>query len=97
MDNAASDELLATRFTEAWIPIHHTPRILSKLDHLYRMGRFKATGTYACEIYAGRRSEFWMNPSQADDSIRIDLFWFAKNEGDPAKDYYPQFWELFEP
>ena len=31
---------------------------------------------------------------------RQDLFWFAKQEGQPERDYFPQFWTLldrFEP
>src|SRR5262249_50476001 len=57
---------------------------------------------YACEIYSEKRSPFWMSPANLDGTdeqgvVRIDLFWFAGNNGNPDTDYYPQFWKLLAP
>lgn len=96
MDNSASDRLLPTRFTEMWFPLSRTGEAMALLrDHYDRHG-FPATGPYACEIYATKRSRFWMSPAYEQDVVKIDPFWFANNVGDPAKTYYPQFWELFK-
>lgn len=100
MDNQASDRLLPTEFTEAWIRIEHTPLVMAALRDHYATGGFATTGTHACEIYAAKASPFWLSPAYGHDVLRIDLFWFAKNEGNPESDYYPQFWNLldrFEP
>jgi D-arabinono-1,4-lactone oxidase len=29
-----------------------------------------------------------------DGAFRIDIYWFARNAGDPAQTFYPQFWNL---
>jgi len=96
MDNEVSDDLLPTEFTELWIPIGHTAEVMRALREHYRRGGMGATGTYSCEIYAAKASPFWLSAAHGEDKLRIDLFWFAKNEGDPARDYYPQFWELLD-
>jgi hypothetical protein len=96
MDNAASDELLPTEFTEAWIPLKHTVAVVTALRDHYEAGGFGATGTYACEIYAAKASPMWLSPAYGEDMIRIDLFWFAGNRSDPERDYFPQFWKLLD-
>lgn len=96
MDNEVDDDLLPTEFTELWIPIEHTPQVMRALRECYATGGLAATGTYACEIYAAKASPFWMSPAAGQDVLRIDLFWFAKNQGDPARDYFPRFWELLD-
>jgi hypothetical protein len=97
MDNEVSDDFLPTEFTELWIPLSKTSEVMLALRDLYARGGMDATGTYACEIYAAKRSPMWLSPAYGEDVVRIDLFWFAKNEGDPARDYYPRFWNLLAP
>ncbi len=96
MDNEASDALLPTEFTEFWIPIEHTAAALTALRDHYRAGGFIATGTHATEIYVAKKSPFWLSPSCGRDVLRVDLFWFAKNEGRPERDFYPQHWKLLD-
>jgi hypothetical protein len=96
MDNAASDKLLPTRFTEMWFSIQNTAEVMARLrDHFNRVG-FPATGPYACEIYATKRSRFWMSPAFDRDVVKIDHFWFTHSIGDPSETYYPQFWDLLK-
>jgi len=93
MDNKASDRLLPTQFTEMWIPVAKTREVMCKLRNHYRNGGLAATGTYACEIYGTKRSHFWMSPAYGEDMVKVDMFWYGHNKGDPAESYYPQFWE----
>jgi FAD/FMN-containing dehydrogenase len=96
MDNVASDKLLPTRFTEMWFPLEKTVDVMTRLrDHFNRVG-LPATGPYACEIYATKRSRFWMSPAFDRDVVKIDHFWFTHSFGDPSENYYPQFWELLK-
>lgn len=62
MDNGASDQLLPTRFTEMWFPMDRTPEVMAGLRDHYDRDGFRATGAYACEIYATKRRRFWMYP-----------------------------------
>jgi FAD/FMN-containing dehydrogenase len=96
MDNEASDELLPTEFTEAWIPIERTAAVMTALrDHFAAHG-LAGTGTHATEIYVAKASPFWMSPAYQQDVLRVDIFWFAKNEGRPEIDFYPQHWKLLD-
>ena len=31
-----------------------------------------------------------------EDVVKFDMFWFGKNSGDPARDFYPQFWAIMQ-
>jgi D-arabinono-1,4-lactone oxidase len=96
MDNQADDRIIPTEFTELWIPIERAQDVMRVLrDHYARVG-VEATGIYACEVYAAKRSPFWMSPSYGQDVIRIDVFWFGKNP-EPPYEYYEQFWKLLAP
>jgi hypothetical protein len=95
MDNGANDVLMGTEFTEIWIPLTDTQRAMDLLDKMFKEGKFKATGYYSTELYAGKQSSYWLSPSFERDVFRIDFFWFSTNEGNPAaKDgFFSQFWE----
>jgi hypothetical protein len=94
MDNRADDKLMPTRFTEIWVPISQTQAVMQKMRDHYAKTGFAATGSYCCELYAAKRSDFWLSPSYQEDMFRVDIFWFGYNAGDPVTDYYPQFWNL---
>lgn len=94
MDNTSSDRLMPTAFTELFIPIERTRELMVALRDHYRDNGLSAAGTYAAEIYAAKRSPFWLSPSYESDMIRVDLFWFGKNRADPCTAFYPQFWSL---
>lgn len=94
MDNDVDDKLMPTDFTEIWIPISKTAEVMQKLRDFYRETGYTATGSYSCELYAAKKSDFWMSPSYGGDVFRVDVFWFGYNEGNSATDYYPQFWDL---
>jgi hypothetical protein len=95
MDNNANDILMGTEFTEIWIPLSDTAKAMTLLDKMFTEGKFKATGYYSTELYAGKQSSYWLSPAYDRDVLRIDFFWFSTNEGNPAaKDgFFSQFWE----
>ena len=97
MDNEAGDILMGTEFTEIWIPLEYSKKVMNLLDNLFKEKGRAATGTYSTEIYAGISSDYWMSPAYKTDVIRVDVFWYSSNEGDPSLkgEYYEQFWELF--
>jgi hypothetical protein len=95
MDNRINDRIMPTEFTEIWIPLSKAGYVMTKLRELYDSKGYKATGSYSCEIYAAKKSDFWLSPSYHEDVIRINIFWYGYNAGKPVECYYPQFWKLF--
>jgi hypothetical protein len=106
MDNQASDTLLPTEFTEAWVPIGRTREAVRLLDAYYREPRdareaYRRTGTYAWELYSAMPAPFWLSPAYSsgddvwkDGALRIDPYWSAHNAADPAEDFFPGLWNL---
>jgi len=94
MDNRVNDRLVPVEFTEIWIPIDKTALVMQKLRDYYKNTGYPATGSFSTEIYAAKQSDLWLSPSYNQDVLRVDIFWFKYNQGDPAKVYYPQFWNL---
>jgi hypothetical protein len=97
MDNQVSDRLMPTEFTELWIPIDQTVPVMTALRDHYKLGGYAATGTYACELYATKSSQFWMSPAFNTDVIRVDVFWFGRNGDQAPAQFYQQFWDLLRP
>ena len=106
MDNAADDEMLATSFTEMWVPLRRTQQVMQLLRSYFKAppdahGSYARTGLNAWELYAAKPTRLWMSASHTDGDdewregvFRIDPYWFAGNPGDPSETFYPQFWEL---
>jgi D-arabinono-1,4-lactone oxidase len=96
MDNQMSEESLPTEFTEIWVPLDRTGEVMRALREHYDREAYDATGSFICEVYAARRTRTWMHPAYERDSLRIDLFWFARNHGDPTRGWFVQFWRLLQ-
>jgi len=96
MDNAADDIMLGTEFTEIWIPLEYTQKVMILLDKHFKANGLKGTGTYSTELYAGYKSDFWLSPGYGGHQFRVDVFWYLWNQGNPATPdgFYRQFWEL---
>ena len=94
MDNQMSDRLMPVWFTELWIPIDQAQSVMSDLQNFYNEGP-KNTGAFSCEIYASKSNSFWMSPSYNTNVIRIDVFWFANDNGNPV-DFYQPFWDRLQ-
>lgn len=97
MDNAADDILLGTEFTEIWIPIEYTEKVMNLMKVQFAAKGTDASGYYSTELYAGYKSDFWMSPSYGGNMFRVDPFWYINNAGIPdGKDgFFGKFWELF--
>jgi D-arabinono-1,4-lactone oxidase len=95
MDNQMSDKLMPVWFTELWISIDQSKDVMNALLKFYDEGPDN-TMAFSTEIYAAKKSPFWLSPSYDQDVIRIDVFWFANTNGNPA-DYYRKFWSLLAP
>jgi len=95
MDNQVNGKLFPTDFTEIWIPISRAQEVINALRNHYREKGMAATGSFACEIYAAKGSRFWLSPAFGEDAVRVNLFWFGYNKGNP-REYYRQFWELLK-
>jgi hypothetical protein len=106
MDNQASDVLLRTEFTEAWVPIGRTQEVMELLNAHFAEPSdddeaYGRTGLYAWELYAAMPTPFWLSPAHtsgadewADGVLRIDPYWFADNAGDPTDRFFPGLWDL---
>lgn len=95
MDNQMYDQLMPVWFTELWIPIQRTQEVMNTLKKFYDADPQNA-GTFSCEIYATGKNNFWMSPSYGTDVVRIDIFWYAYNKGNPRA-FYKKFWKLLAP
>lgn len=93
MDDQIEETLLPTRFTEIWLPLEKAGEVLRRLHRAYR--KPGAEGSFALEIYAAGKSHAWLSPGYGRDSLRLNFFWFDKNPENPARAYFPQFWDLF--
>lgn len=97
MDNDMSESALPTEFTELWLPLDRCGEILRAMRAHYDSEGLSATGTFICELYAAPSFDAWMHPGFGRESVRVDLFWFARNFGDPVREFFPQFWRLLKP
>lgn len=102
MDNQMDDQLWPTQFTELWVPVEKTKDVMLALKAYYDGGgdpktAYDHTGAFSCELYAAKKSPFWMSPSYGTDVFRVDVFWFALNAGAPTDSFYPPFWEILKP
>jgi D-arabinono-1,4-lactone oxidase len=106
MDNGVDDDLLATEFTEAWVPLPRTQQVMQLLHHYFASPRdahdaYARTGTYAWELYSAMPATFWLSPGYTSGSdewqhgaLRIDPYWFADNAADPSETLFAGLWQL---
>lgn len=107
LDNEMDDLLMPTWFTEMWVPF--TPgdgRLQDTIARLRRCfdadgtpeGAYAATGAFAFELYVAKADErFFLSAASGSHVFRVDVFWFAHNQGNPVRDFFPRFWNALEP
>ena len=95
MDNQMSDKLFPVKFTELWIPLHKAAKVMKILHDFYSEGS-ENTGAFSCEIYAAKANNCWLSPAYGTNVIRVDVFWFGNDLGEPTS-FYEKFWELLAP
>jgi len=104
MDNGVSDLLVPTWFTEIWIPFSSdgVQKTITALRELFTsdsyVEAYAHTGPYCVELYATAGNErFFLNPAYGNvPCLRVDVFWFGRNVGDP-RDFFEQFWKKLAP
>jgi FAD binding domain/D-arabinono-1,4-lactone oxidase len=105
MDNAASDVLMPTRFTEAWVPLPRTGDAMRLLRDFFSPPdddeAYRRTGTYAWELYAAMPNSLWLSPAYSsgqdewsEGAFRIDPYWFAESAADPRETLFGGLWAL---
>lgn len=95
IDNAISDIYLPTEFTDLFIDVKHTAELMKRVAGFWaKDDRLDRIGPWGTEVYASKRSPFWMSPTYERDAIRLDLMWFKTGQTRPERIYYPQYWEL---
>jgi len=107
MDNQANDRLVPTEFTELWVPLPRSADAVRLLNGYFTQPgddreAYRRAGLYAWELYGAKPARFWMAASHTtgddewkDGVLRIDVYWFGANRGDPATTFYPPLWQLF--
>ena len=95
MDNQMNDRMFPVKFTELWIDIKKTTEVMKALHQFYTEGP-QNTGAFSCEIYAAKDSLCWMSPAYKTKVVRVDVFWFGNDLGEPI-DFYQKFWDLLAP
>ena len=103
MDNTVRDNLLATEFTEIWVPIGRAQAVMNRYQEMFEEGGYEATGYFSTEVYGGPPTSGWMHPGYTDGSdeykdgtVRIDVYWYRDNKGVPNQDegFLEQYWEV---
>jgi hypothetical protein len=98
MDDPVNDHLMPTEFTELFVDLEKSAEVMKALQEFYAGDEgMVRTGAYANELYAGRKSKFWLSPNYGRDSVRVDLFWFKTRKDEPPdRAFYPQYWDLLK-
>ncbi len=91
-----SNNLFNLAYTEMWMPVEKAQQILSAMQNLYTQKGYAATGFFTTEIFAAKKSPFWMSPAYQQNSVRINLLWYGAGVTDPMP-YFQQFWDLLTP
>lgn len=83
------DSLIKLVMTEIWLPVS---QVEATLDRLTTMLQTQAmAGNFAVELYGAKQSPFWLSPAHEGDVVRVDVFWWAYNAGNPLT-HFGHFW-----
>jgi D-arabinono-1,4-lactone oxidase len=82
--------LLRTHFTEIWLPIEETDRVVATLERMFLDQA--VAGNFLVELYGAKRSPFWLSPSYDRDVVRVDAYAWAHNRGRP-EDQFAHYWD----
>jgi D-arabinono-1,4-lactone oxidase/FAD binding domain len=96
MDNRVDYRLVPVQFSELWIPVSRANEVMTRIRDHFRDHDITQVGTFTVEVYPTPKNIFWMSPGYHEDVVKYDMFWFPLNKGNPATDFYPQFWELLK-
>ncbi len=81
------------QFTEIWIDIADADEVLPALRELFAKDAI-ACGSFGIEVYAAKRSPFWMSMAHGHDVIRIDPCWLEYNSRGTLEDFFGRIWRV---
>ena len=92
------DDRMKMVFTETWLPMKHANTTVAKLKAVFDADTTLAHNT-PVEFYGSKKSDFWMSPSNKEDMIRVDAFWYDKNinTNNERDAFYKVFWDELVP
>lgn len=90
-DQVKVDTLIKLIFTEIWLPLSQLTEAMRRLTEI--LSQESVAGNFAVELYGAKQSPFWLSPSFETDVVRVDVFWWAYNFGDPAE-HFSHFWNV---
>ncbi len=95
MDKAEfNNNLFNLTYCEMWVPASNISTVVNTMQAFYEAGGYEATGFYTVELLGGKQSNFWLSPGYGQDSIRINILYFADSTVTPDT-YFSKFWTLF--
>lgn len=102
IDDQLDARLWPLRFMELAVDLDQVEPVMRALRRYFRADgdadlAYRRTGPFACQIYPGKRSGFWLHSSYGRDTARLDGFWNARNAGDPRDEFFRGLWEVLEP
>lgn len=90
-DLAAINTWVRVQFTEIWIDIAEADDVVTTLRELFADDAI-ACGSFGVELYAAKRSPFWMSMAHGRDVIRVDPYWLEYNRHGTLPDFFERFW-----
>lgn len=90
-DQAKVDGSIKTLFSELWFPRDQLDAVMNRLLKLFDEHP-EAAGNFVVELYCAKKSPLLLSPAHDQEALRVDLYWWAHNLGDPIK-YFGIFWE----
>lgn len=97
MDDPIDHTILPCSFTELFIPLERTPEVMRTLQECVAQDPSGWMGTFAIELYAGKRSRFWLSPSYGADMLRVDVVEIARGRGRSERDLFAKAWAALAP
>jgi len=90
-DLAAITTWVRVQFTEIWIDIADSDAVIATLRELFANDPI-ACGSFGIEVYAAKRSPFWMSMAHGREVIRIDPYWLEYNSLGTLPDFFGRIW-----
>ncbi len=102
IDDQLDDRLWPLRFMELSVPLERAEDMMLALREYFRANgdatrAYERTGPFACQVYPGKKNDFWLSPAYGTDVVRFDGFWYSTLAGDPRDKFFRGIWQLLEP
>lgn len=92
-DQALIDSVMRVQFTEIWIDVEHTEKVMAVLNDLFKKDPL-AAGNFGVELYGAKASPFWMSHSYGRNVIRVDPYWWEYNPMGNLQEFFTKYWNV---